>query len=401
MKRPTLFLSAGEVSGDLHGAYLAHALTAACPGCRLVGLGGPRMAAAGVEILHDITAHSAVGLTEQIPHALPVLKAFGAAKTALAHIKPDAVVLIDFQGANLNLAKRARKLGIKTIYYIAPQDWLWGIGNGIKRVAAGVDLFLAVFEPEAAAYKAAGARVAYVGHPLLDILPSPPPAPLDARISLGLAPTGQVLALLPGSRAQEVKTLLPIFLETARQLRSDRPDIQFVLPIASGALEEAITTLVNNSELPIHLFNGRSQEALLVADAALTASGTAVLEAAILAVPCVAAYKVSALTGWLARRLLRVRHVTLPNILAQRDVVPEFLQGNATPSALTKSLQALLSPGATRAAQLEGLASVKALLGAPGALERAAGLILTEAGWLDPETRFAISHFPNQTPCAP
>jgi lipid-A-disaccharide synthase len=167
--RPTIFLSAGEVSGDLHGAHLARAIRAACPEVRLVGLGGPRMADAGVEILADVTAHSAIGLTEQIPHVLPVAKAFKAAGAALAELRPKAVVLIDYQGANMGLAKTARGLGLKTIYYITPQEWLWGFKRGPAKVAAGVDHLLAVFAKEADVYREAGGRVTFVGHPLLDI----------------------------------------------------------------------------------------------------------------------------------------------------------------------------------------------------------------------------------------
>ncbi|MDB5099159.1 MAG: lpxB [Cyanobacteria bacterium RYN_339] len=364
----TLFLSAGEVSGDMHGAYLARALRERHPEIKLVGIGGPRMAEAGVELIADVTAHSAVGLIEQIPHVLPVMRAFKLAHKALAELRPARVVLIDYQGANLALAKQARKLGLGTTYYIAPQDWLWHLpGGGPRKVMKAVDHVLAVFPKEAAIYGAAGGRVTYVGHPLVDIIGAEPRQKGD----------GQVVALLPGSRTQEVAHLYPLFMEVAHVLHTRRPGVRFILPAASDALYEELRWKVAGQRLPIELTRGNSLDALRRADAALMASGTATLEAALLDVPCVAAYKVHWLTAAVARRLLRVRFVTLPNIVADRLVIPEYLQDEAEPIPLAHMLNRLLdAPGEV----LAGYAQVRDLLGGPGAIARAAQAILADAG---------------------
>jgi lipid-A-disaccharide synthase len=370
----TLFLSAGEVSGDMHGAHLARALKAMRPDVRLVGVGGPHMASAGVEILADVIAHSAVGLTENLPHVMPVMKAFKQAKATLADLRPDAVVLIDYQGANMDLAKFARKLGLKTVYYITPQEWLWGFKRGPAQVAAGVDHLLCVFAREAEVYRAAGGRVTYVGHPLIDILANDP---LPAYPVEGDRP---VIALLPGSRPQEVRALLPVFLGAADKILQALPETRVLLPVASGHLRDEVLARVAESGLPITVVEGQAQSVLRAADVAVAASGTVTLEAAILGVPCVAAYQVSKLTAFLARRLLKVRHVTLPNIVAGKDVIPELLQENANPEALSRTVLRLLGDAHARAAMKRDMAEVRDMLGAPGAIARAAAAILADAG---------------------
>ncbi|MFP5503955.1 MAG: lipid-A-disaccharide synthase, partial [Candidatus Sericytochromatia bacterium] len=366
MAGPTIFLSAGEVSGDMHGAHLARALRAARPDLRLVGVGGPRMAAAGVELLADVTRHSAVGLTEQLPHVRPVLKAFKTAKEAIASEPPAAVVLIDYQGANMDLARHAKRLGVPTAYYILPQEWLWGFKGGLKKVAAAADRLIAVFEAEAAAYREAGGSVSYVGHPLLDILAEVRP--------LALAGQGPLVALLPGSRPQEIDRLVPVFLGAAAIVREAVPEARFVLPIAGAHLAPAVEAAVAKSGLSVTVLEGRGQEALAAADLAIAASGTVTLESAILGVPCVAAYRVSGLTAFLAKRLLRVPYVTLPNIVLGREVVPELLQERATPGTIAEAAIAAL-----RSPDREGLAAVRARLGERGAIARAAEAILAVA----------------------
>lgn len=376
--RPTIFLSAGEVSGDLHGAHLARAIRAACPEVRLIGVGGPRMAEAGVEILADVTAHSAIGLTEQLPHLLPVARAFKLAGASLAALRPRAVVLIDYQGANMGLAKTARRLGLKTVYYITPQEWLWGFKRGPAKVAAGVDHLLAVFAREAEVYQAAGARVTFVGHPLVDIHARRTRA--AARAALGLREDEQVLTLLPGSRAQEVAQLLPVFLEAGRRVKAQLPELTLLLPAASAGLRQAIEPVAAAAGVAVRLLDGQGAEALAAADVALAASGTVTLEAAILDVPCVAAYRVSRLTAFLAKRLLKVRHVTLPNIVEGDEVIPEFLQERVDPALLAPAVVELLADPEARQRQIRGMARVREKLGGPGALERAARAILADAG---------------------
>jgi lipid-A-disaccharide synthase len=374
MPRPTLFLSAGEVSGDMHGAHLARALKALRPDVRLVGVGGPRMAEAGVEILADVIAHSAVGLTENLPHVMPVMKAFKQAKAEVEALRPEAVVLIDYQGANMDLARHARTLGLRTVYYITPQEWLWGFKRGPAQVAKGVDHLLCVFEREAEVYRAAGGRVSFIGHPLIDILAT------DPTPAFPVAGDRPVVALLPGSRPQEVRTLLPAFLGAAKRVLEKLPEAVVLLPIAGAHLRDEVAGRVAESGLPVTVVDGQAQSILRAADVVVAASGTVTLEAAILGVPCIAAYKVSWLTAFLAKRLLKVRHVTLPNIVAGKEVIPEFLQERANADELGQAVLRLLGDTGARAAMKREMAGVRDLLGQPGAIERAARAVLADAG---------------------
>jgi lipid-A-disaccharide synthase len=368
---PKVFLSAGEVSGDRYAAALAGALQRMAPGVEVRGVGGPHMAAQGVMLVDDVTPVSAVGLLEQLPAVMPVLRALGSARRVLADWRPDVVVLVDFQGANLHLARAARELGIPTAYWILPQAWLWGLPGELARVARAVDHMIAVLPPEAEAYRAAGGSVVHVGHPLLDTLPPLPPRPSSP---------GPLVALLPGSRDAEVRALLPAFLGAAARLALTREAVRFVLPVAGDHLAPTVRAAVAACAAPISLLEGDAAPAWAHADVALVASGTAVLEAACRDVPCVAAYRVSWLTAWLARRMLRVRHVTLPNILLGRGLVPECLQGDARPARLAAELEALLADPARREAQRAGFAEVRASLGAPGGVAAAARVVLAAAG---------------------
>lgn len=365
---PVIFVSAGEVSGDVHGAALVARLKALRPDLAFMGVGGPRMAAAGVTLVADVTARSAVGLTENLPHVRAVAAAFEDAARAIAATRPACVVLIDYQGANVRLAGRARAMGVPTAYYILPQEWLWGLPGGARKVARSADRLIAVFEDEAAAYRAAGGRVDYVGHPSVELLAGLVPSP---------APGRPFVALLPGSRPQEVRRLLPEFLGAAQLLAASHPGAAFRLPVPAPGLEAEVRAAVAASGLAIEIVTDGGPAAWAGADVAIAASGTAVLEAAILDVPCVAAYKVSALTAFLAKRLLRVRHVTLPNIVAGRGVVPELLQGDARADRLAAAAGALLAdPSAIRA----GYAEVRERLGGAGAIGRAAAIVLATAG---------------------
>ncbi len=369
-----LFLSAGEVSGDVHGSRLAGALVERLPGVELVGWGSARMAAAGVQVLEDLVPLAAVGLTENLAVLRPASRALARAKAYLAAQRPDAVVLIDYQGANMQLARTARRLGIPTFYYISPQEWIWGLKGGPRRVARSVDTILAVFEREAEVYRQAGGEVRFVGHPLLDQVPDP------ARVSalrqrLGLAPGDVVLGLFPGSRAPEIRNLLEPMIEAAERVRRRNPALRIVLPVASSHFSEAIAAAVGQRSSIHRVEDASGMEVLALCTAALAASGTITLEAAICGTPVVAAYRVSAITALLARRLLKIPYVTLPNIVAGRGIIPELLQGEASPLAMAAAIEPLLGEGPQRQSQIEGLAAVRERLGGPGAADRAAEAI--------------------------
>lgn len=380
---PTLFLSAGEVSGDQYGGQLAQALRARRPDARLIGWGGDHMARAGVEIMADLTACSAVGVSEQLPAVVPVARALRRARAFLAEQRPDLIILIDYQGANMALARAARQLGIPTAYFIAPQEWIWGFRGGLAKVAGQVDLVLSIFHREAEAYRQAGATVAYVGHPLLDRLP---PETERSRLGakLGLDPTAPTIALFPGSRRQEVRKLLRIQLAAAERIAAEMPDACFVLPIAAPHLEPEIARgLAAFPRLRVVVVRDEAGIALLrLADVALAASGTVTLEAAIVGTPVVALYRVSPLTSFIARRLLRTRYVTLPNIVADAPVIPELLQGEARPDRVASKALELLNDPRERARMMGAMSGVRAALGEPGATSRAAQEALALAGLL-------------------
>lgn len=382
---PLLFISAGEVSGDLHGAHLAHALRARHSGLRLRGLGSHRMKAAGVELLDDITRYSAVGLFEHLPGVRPVAAALKAAVASLDAERPDAVVLIDYQGMNMALARAAKARGIPTIYYISPQEWIWGFKGGARKVAEVSDLILAVFEREADIYRAAGATVDFIGHPLLDMVPpSSERGALAAR--LGIDSGESIVSLFPGSRRMEIERLLGPMLDAAALMRAELPGIQFLLPVATPELMDLVAPmLVVHQDLKVIVCQDVSGMALMqLSDVVLAASGTVILESTVVGTPVVATYRIGHLAAFVARRLLRRPYVTLPNIVADEFIVPELLQGNATGPKLAKAVLALLQNPRERFEMIQRLGQVRSKLGKPGAIGRAADRILARSGAMQP-----------------
>lgn len=376
---PTLFFSAGEVSGDMHAARLASVLRARMPEIRLVGIGSHRMREAGVEILADVTPHAAVGLLEHLPGLRPIARAFARARTFLEETRPDLVVLVDYQGANMELARHARQLGLRTAYYIAPQEWIWGLKGGPAKVAAVSDVILSVFKPEAEAYRAAGGRVVEVGHPLLDMVPAPRErGRLTAE--LGLVQGDPVLSLFPGSRRMEIDRLLPAMLEAATLLQAEIPALRVVLPVASPDLAERIGHCVlEASDARVQIVHDVSGMGVMqLSDVVLAASGTAVLEAAVVGTPVVATYRIGRLAAWVGRRLLRTPYVTLPNILTGEAIVPELLQEQASGRRMFETALPLFQDPRRRGGMLQQLALVRSRLGDPGAVERAAAALLAE-----------------------
>lgn len=378
---PLLFISAGEVSGDLHGARLAKALVAREPSLKLRGLGSHRMRQEGVEVLGDITRYSAVGLLEHLPGVRPVAAALKTACESLEAERPDAVILIDYQGMNMQLARAAKAMGIPTIYYISPQEWIWGLKGGCRKVAEATDLILAVFEKEAEAYRAVGAKVEFIGHPLLDMVPlSSERGALAHR--LGLDNAESIVSLFPGSRRMEVERLLPPMLEAATLLRGMRPEIQFLLPVATPELMELIAPmLATHRELKVVLCQDVPGMALMqLSDVVLAASGTVILESTVVGTPVVAAYRVGHLAAFVARLLMRRPFVTLPNIIADEPIVPELLQGDATGPKMAASVLELLENPRERFEMVQMLGRVRSMLGTPGAISRAAEKILAKIG---------------------
>jgi lipid-A-disaccharide synthase len=377
-----IMVSAGEASGDLHGATMCRALRALDPGLRLIGMGGPRMAAAGVEILVDPTAHAAMGMTEAIGRVPGLYRAYRLLVRRLRETRPMAMVLIDFPEFNLRLAKQARRAGIPVVYFIPPQLWAWRRGR-IRQMARRVTRVLAAFPFEKSLYEAAGVQVEFVGHPLLDVVPSD----LDrakARERLGVGERQALVGLLPGSRRQEVDRLLPPMLDAAARLSRADGRRCFVLGLAASVDRGLVTVpLRRASEAggpPVDVVEGLTHEVMAASDALLIASGTATLEAALLGAPMVVCYRVSRLSEVVVRLLNRSAWISLPNIIAGRGAVPEILQDKVTGARLASEAERLLVDSAAATAQRAAFKEVRSRLGQPGVGARAARAVLKVVG---------------------
>ena len=325
-------LVAGELSGDLLGSGLIAALRTRYPQARFSGIGGPGMVAQGLSSLVPMERLAVMGLVEVLRH-LPEL--FAIRQRLYRHLladPPQAFVGIDAPDFNLGLERRLRVRGIPTVHYVSPSVWAWRPWR-VRKIARAVDLMLTLLPFEAAFYQNHGVPVRHVGHPLADMIPLRSDA-MMARKSLGLElPTDMpVVALLPGSRTSEVGRMGALFLETANWLYARRPDLRFLIPAATSRLYEVLAALQSDHApaLPLTLVRGQSREVMTAADVVLLASGTATLEAMLLKRPMVVAYRVAPATAWIARRLVTISHFALPNLLAGRELVPEFFQEAAT-----------------------------------------------------------------------
>jgi lipid-A-disaccharide synthase len=371
-----VLLLAGEPSGDRHAARLVRALAERGP-CDAFGLAGPEMRAAGVRPLVEMEAVAVMGLTEVLKHLGPLLAARRRLTAALAP-PPDLVVPVDFPGFNLPFARRARRAGVPVLYYVSPQIWAWGRGR-LAAIARSVDHMAVVFPFEAPLYEAAGVPVTYVGHPLVEELD----VDLDGaalRAQAGLDAADPYLALLPGSRAQEVERLFPPMLDAYRRLRRRQPGLAAVAAAASPALAGRLRALGAAGEPGLGVVVGHTHAVAAHARAALVASGTATLETAALGTPLVIVYRLSWLSWMLASRLVRLRRIGLANIVAGEEVAPELLQGRATGAEMARVAGPLVDDGPARAHALARLATVRERLGEPGASARVAELALAVAG---------------------
>ena len=387
-----LLISTGEVSGDLQGSLLIDALFAEARDrgldLEVVALGGERMRQAGANLLADTVAMGAIGLWEALPLVLPTLRLQRRVRHWLNRHPPDGAVLIDYMGANLNLGLRLRRRfpRLPIVYYIAPQEWAWRIGEGgTTRLIGFTDRILAIFPEEARFYTSHGASVTWVGHPLLDTL-SDTPDRAAARRELNLDPEAPVLLLLPASRQQELRYLLPPMLEAVAELQRRLPALEVLLPAAQSGFASRLETAILQAGVRVRVIASEQSDAswpLLCAasDAALTKSGTANLQLALRQVPQVAGYRVSRVTALVARHLLRfaVEHISPVNLILQQRVVPELLQDDFNAAAIVAAIEPLLRPHSPAAhEQRQGYRRLRQLLGEPGVTRRAAAAILDQ-----------------------
>jgi lipid-A-disaccharide synthase len=374
-----IMISAGEPSGDLHGADLAQTALQLFPTMELLGLGGDLMAAAGVKLVAHLTETAVMGLTEILGSLGRILKIRKKMVAALTTEKPDALILIDSPDFNFHLAKKAHRLAIPVIYYICPQIWAWRAGR-IKFLARYCARRAVIFPFERDFYEQRGVSADLVGHPLLDRLK--PVGRTAARQMLELKTSAPLLAILPGSRKALVKRLVTPMLEAAEILLKDYPDLQLALPRAQGIGEDFLSQVLKNAPPAVlarlKILAGQSTTVLEAADAALLASGTSTVEGTILGVPMVVAYRTSALTYFLAKLLIKVDHISIANLLLGRAIIPELIQDQATPALMADRLRPLLSATVERQQALNDLKAARQALGQGGASEKVTRLVLAE-----------------------
>jgi lipid-A-disaccharide synthase len=356
-----LFIAALEASADLHGAAVLRELRAIRPGVRAFGAGGPRLRAEGFEALVRAEELSVMGIAEVLPALPRLLDAMDLLADAARDRKPAAALLIDSPDFNLRLAKRLRRLRLPVAYFIGPSVWAWR-SYRVRQIARDVERMLVILPFEAAFYARHGVAATYVGSPLADELASQPSREAARERIFGpQAGDAKVLALLPGSRLQEIHRLWPSMLAAGRELQARFPGLRLVVPVAP-TIDRALLGYAPGVQ-----FAEDAPLALRAADAAIVASGTATLEAAIAGTPLVAAYRTSWLSWTVARMLVRVPYVSLPNLLAGRALVPELLQSRCTAAAMAFEAARLLAESPERSAQLEGLRAVREELAPPGA----------------------------------
>tara|TARA_Y100001949_G_scaffold176634_1_gene191051 strand:+ start:9727 stop:10860 length:1134 start_codon:yes stop_codon:yes gene_type:complete len=336
-------LVAGEASGDILGAGLMQALKAQYPMVEFFGVGGPRMEAQGLKSYFPQERLAVMGLVEVLGRLPELLGRRKRLLKTLLEVRPDVFIGIDAPDFNLDLALKLRRAGIRTVHYVSPSVWAWRQKRVLK-IREACDLMLTLFPFEAKFYDDHQVAVRFVGHPLADTIPLVADR-AEARALLNLPQDGLVVALMPGSRGGEVARLGELFLAAADRLRSMRPGIRFVVPCASPERRAQLEQMLTGRDLPLTLLDGRSHEALAACNAVLIASGTATLEALLYKRPMVVAYSVAPLTFRILKRLVKSPYVALPNLLAQRLLVPELLQDAATPDAMAQLLSPLLDNG--------------------------------------------------------
>jgi lipid-A-disaccharide synthase len=370
-------LSCGEPSGDLYAGALIRELRALDPSIHVRGLGGPECIAAGGEMLADYRRLSVTGLTEPLAKLPRYFAALRRLVDSARRDPPDVLVVIDFPDFNFRLAQQIKPSGVPVVYYIGPQLWAWRRGR-LKTMRRIADLVLVIFPFEEAIYRDAGVPVRFVGHPLVEL--AGPVEPSSFRLRHHLSNDGPLVAILPGSRPNEVRRILPDLLQAAERIRGAIPQAQFALARAPNLDDRLFDSVARVPVNPPIIVERETDALLAAADLALTASGTATVQTAIHDTPMVIVYRVSPLTYRVLRRLVTVDSIGMVNLIAGERIVPELIQDAFTPDAVAAEAMALLTDSARRDRVHEGLARVRERLGGPGASRRAAEAILELSG---------------------
>ena len=364
-----IFFSAGEASGDVHGANLAREIKKIAPSTEILGFGGNLMQNAGVNLVRNYKNYNVMGVVEVLKNLRRILQLLDDLTEIIRTEKPNLLVLIDYPDFNWRLAKKVKKFGVKILSYIPPSAWAWRKGRA-KDCAAIADIFIAIFPFELPVYQAAGAKIYFLGNPLVDSVKTSM-TPAEAKNFFGINDSERVILLLPGSRKQEIKLLLPEML-AATKLLADK-NVKFFLPVADN-----VENLINVDGYDVKLVNSAHRYDLMsIADAAIATSGTVVLESALLNLPCVVLYKMAPLNFFIGKLLVDIKFFSLPNILANEKILTELLQNDVTPEKISVEVIKILE---NRAKIVKKLQSACKKLGEPGAAARVAKKILDSAG---------------------
>lgn len=369
-----IMFSAGEASGDMHGAKLAEMMKRQDPSVELIGMGGEKMEEAGVRIVYDIKNLGFIGVGEIIRKIPFFFRLRDFLIQTMIDEKPDVLVCIDYPGFNMRLIKKAKEAGIAVVYYILPTIWAWHKSRG-NTIAQYTDLAISLFPFEANMYRDMGTNVVYKGHPLVDTVHAAMSRD-EAIAYFGLDAQKQTVLLMPGSRMQEVQGLLPTMLAAAEEIHQAVPQVQFLLPRASTIERSVLEQLIGERSIPIHIGESHVYDMMEVSTAAIAASGTATLETALMGLPTLLVYRVSSLTYWLSKLLVHIDNIGLPNIIMGRRIMPELWQDDVTADRIADVVVPMLTDTARHDALQKAMADVRSTMGSAGAVQRIAETIL-------------------------
>ena len=374
----TVLFSAGEASGDQHAAHMFEEMQRLFPGIKGLGMGGAKMRQAGIDIRVDSSGIGVIGLVEILKHYGEIRRALTALKRIVTDEKPDLLVCVDYKEFNLKLARFAKSQGIKVLFYVSPQVWAWQPGR-VKTYGKAIDMMAVIFPFETRYYEAENVPVRYVGHPSVDKV-----HPLRGRAEdfelFGLDPARPVVGVLPGSRSNEIKRMLPVMLEAVAKLAVSRPELQFILPQADSIGDAELAAYLDHTAVAITVVKQQPYDAIQCCDAIMTTSGTASLEIALLGIPMVIVYRLAAFSYWLGKRLVKIPFIGLPNIIAGKAIVKELIQEQLTADNLAHEISRLLADDSYRQTCLDQLQAVKRQLGDGGGSKNMAELALEMLG---------------------
>ena len=369
-----LCFSAGESSGDKHAAAMFLELQKQYPALHAIGMGSHHMRQAGIDIRFDSSAIGVIGLIEILKHYTEIRSALNLMKQLLTTEKPDLLVCVDYKEFNLKLAQFAKKLGIKVLFYVSPQVWAWRPGR-VVTYGKAIDMMAVIFPFETAYYDAKNIPVRYVGHPSVDKV-RPLRSKADDINTFHLETACPIIGILPGSRSNEIKRMLPVMLKAAEILQTRYPDAKFLLPQADSVRDETLESYLKNTTLEIQVIKHQVYDVIQCCDVIMTVSGTATLEVALLQIPMVIAYRLSPISYFIAKQLVKIPYIGLPNIIAEKAIAKELIQAEANPENLVEEIQQLLNDQQKRTDCLQGLSLVKQRLGQGGGSKNMADLAL-------------------------